>query len=99
VERDLGLICYPVTWPITSGMQFLGVYHRLRKQILLFDRGEDHGQRRSTVRVSDLADDSIRELLGEAAHDQLQEEVELLDMAGAELTEDMFLTGAVSPTY
>ena len=39
VERDLGLQCYPITWPIHSGDRFLGVYNRVEKRIHLFERG------------------------------------------------------------
>src|SRR5690554_4486649 len=39
VERDLGLKCYPITWPILDGTHFLGVYHRQHGAILLFEKG------------------------------------------------------------
>ncbi len=99
VEKDLGLSCYPITWPISSGSQFLGVYDRVERQIHIFERGEDHGQRRAGVRVGSLEDPEIRELLGEAAHDRLREEIELLDLAGTEFDREAFLAGKVSPTF
>jgi peptide chain release factor 3 len=49
VERDLGLKCYPITWPIHSGSHFLGVYDRVQKRIHLFEKGEHHGQKRAEV--------------------------------------------------
>lgn len=99
VERDLQLKCYPITWPIIDGAHFLGVYHRELKQILLFERGEDHGQRRAAVRVGSLEDPQVDLLIGAAARERLQEEIELLEMAGTEFTEEKFLEGEVSPTY
>src|SRR3954463_2769620 len=36
VEDVLGIGVYPVTWPIQAGGRFLGVYHRVSKQIFLF---------------------------------------------------------------
>jgi peptide chain release factor 3 len=99
VERDLGLRCYPITWPITSGARFLGVYDREEKRIHLFEKGEHHGQKRAGVRVGALDDPDVRELLGEDAHDRLLEEVELLDLAGVDFDPKAFHAGEVSPTF
>jgi peptide chain release factor 3 len=99
VERDLGLKCYPITWPIHQGDRFLGVYDRASKRIHLFERGADHGSSRAVTRVADLEDESIREMLGAEAHAQLVEDIELLDMAGVEFTPESFLSGEVSPAY
>ncbi|HUE95844.1 MAG TPA: peptide chain release factor 3 [Longimicrobiaceae bacterium] len=99
VERDLGLKCYPITWPILSGATFVGVYHRLDRQIILFTKGEDHGQKRAAARVSSLDDTGVAALIGEDAQARLREEIELLEMAGTEFTPERFLSGEVSPTY
>ena len=99
VERDLGLSCYPITWPILDGSHFLGVYHRQLGRILLFEKGTDHGGRRAAVRVSSVDDPNLATLIGLSAHERLQEEIELLEMAGTEFTPQTFLSGEVSPTY
>ena len=46
VERELGMRCYPMMWPIVDGDRFVGVYDRVTTQVHLFERGEDHGQSR-----------------------------------------------------
>jgi peptide chain release factor 3 len=99
VERDLGLKCYPITWPIHQGDRFLGVYDRATSRIHLFERGLDHGSSRAVTKVADLEDEAIRELLGPEAHAQLVEDIELLDMAGVDFTPETFLSGEVSPAY
>ncbi|HET6228682.1 MAG TPA: peptide chain release factor 3 [Longimicrobiaceae bacterium] len=99
VERELGMRCYPVMWPITAGDKFLGVYDRAERRIYLFDRGEDHGQTRAGSRIGSLDDPGVREMLGEQAHDQLMNDIELLDMAGSEFSREEFLAGEVSPTF
>jgi peptide chain release factor 3 len=99
VERDLGLKCYPLTWPILAGDKFLGVYDRATRRIHLFDKGEHHGQRQIGTRVSSLDDPSVTELIGEQAHARLLEEIELLDLAGEEFTPEAFMSGEVSPIY
>jgi peptide chain release factor 3 len=99
VERDLGLRCWPVTWPITRGATFVGVYDREARRIHLFDRGEDHGQKRAAVRVESLDDPGLEEILGAEAHRQLLDDIELLDMAGTDFDQEAFAAGDVSPTF
>ncbi|MBV9772751.1 MAG: peptide chain release factor 3 [Gemmatimonadetes bacterium] len=99
VERDLGLRCYPVMWPITAGDRLIGVYDRGERQIHLFEKGEDHGQTRVATQAGELDDPSVRALIGDEAHDKLLADIELLDMAGEEFDYDAFLAGEVSPTF
>jgi peptide chain release factor 3 len=99
VERDLGLKCFPITWPIIDGAQFLGVFHRQLGSVFLFDKGEDHGQKRAAMRVTSVDDPDLARAIGTSAHERLQEEIELLEMAGTEFTRESFLSGEVSPTY
>ncbi|HEY0154773.1 MAG TPA: peptide chain release factor 3 [Longimicrobium sp.] len=99
VERDLGLKCYPVTWPITSGDRFVGVYNRDTRRIHLFEKGEDHGSSRVETDVVTLDDPDVHERIGDSAYEQLMNDVELLDMAGEEFDPGAFLRGEVSPTF
>jgi peptide chain release factor 3 len=99
VERELGMPCYPMMWPILAGDRFLGVYERDARHIHLFERGEDHGQRRAGTRVESLDDPGVRALIGEEAHDRLMEDLELLDLAGEPFSREAFLAGEVSPTF
>jgi peptide chain release factor 3 len=99
VERELGMPCYPMMWPILAGDRFLGVYERDARRIHLFERGEDHGQRRAGTRVESLDDPGVRELIGADAHDRLAEDLELLDLAGEPFSREAFLAGEVSPTF
>jgi len=99
VERDLGLKCYPITWPILDGNAFLGVYDRVGGRVVLFQKGVDHGQKRADATVSSVEDPELAVLIGAPAHNRLREEIELLEMAGTEYTRESFLSGQVSPTY
>jgi peptide chain release factor 3 len=99
VEAELGIQCYPMTWPIFDGARFIGVLDRAVGEIHLFERGEDHGQRRAHTKVTNLADPGVAELIGAAAHAELQEQIELLEMAGAEYDEASVRAGTLSPTF
>jgi peptide chain release factor 3 len=99
VERDLGIRCYPVTWPITSGAHFVGVYDRGAREVHLFAKGEDHGQSRAVAETIAFDDPALESRIGAAAYRQLVDDLELLEMAGTEFTAEEFLAGDVSPTY
>jgi peptide chain release factor 3 len=99
VEADLGIDCYPITWPIHSDGNFVGVYDRRRKMIYRFERGEDHGASRAEVRAGSLDDPAIRELLGAEAHDRLLHDIALLDEAGHQFSEEAMLAGTLSPVF
>jgi peptide chain release factor 3 len=99
VEAELGIACAPLTWPVTDGSQFLGVFDRLDRAIHLFEKGQDHGAQRAGTRVAGLDDPEVDELLGGAAADRLREEIELLDAVGTPFDLARFHAGEISPTF
>jgi peptide chain release factor 3 len=99
VEAELGLHCYPVTWPISDAGRLIGVYDRLTQSIHLFERDLQHGQTQARARVAAIDSDEARELLGAAAHDALMEDIELLDAAGADFDHDAVLAGTLAPAF
>jgi peptide chain release factor 3 len=99
VEADLEIACHPVTWPIFRDGQFVGVYDRRVKEVSLFERDEEHGAHRAAVEVGSLDDPHLRELLGEAAHEQLVHDIALLDAAGHPFDHEAILAGELSPVF
>jgi peptide chain release factor 3 len=99
VESDLGIRCYPVTWPIHRGNDFLGVYDRLAGEVRLFERGGDHGARRARVLGGDLADPVVAQRLGRDVLATLRDELELLELAGATFDGDAIGAGELSPAF
>ncbi|MEK9500197.1 peptide chain release factor 3 [Gaopeijia maritima] len=99
VEADLGVECYPVTWPVLSDGKFVGVYDRIDDRVLHFHRGEDHGQTRVETEARSLDDPELERSLGADTLAQLREEIELLDAAGAEFDADAVRAGTLSPTF
>src|SRR5438105_11679252 len=53
LERVLGIGAFPVNWPIGTGIDFKGVYDRLKKQVHLFERTAG-GAYRAPVAIDDL---------------------------------------------
>jgi peptide chain release factor 3 len=99
VEADLGIRCYPVTWPIHRGSEFLGVYDRLAEEVRLFERGGHHGARRAEAVAGALSDPVVADRLGPEVLDRLREELDLLDLAGAGFDPAAVSAGDLSPTF
>jgi peptide chain release factor 3 len=99
VESELGIACVPLTWPVTDGSQFLGVFDRQDRAIHLFEKGKDHGAQRAGTRVAGLDDPEVDELLGQVAAERLREEIELLDEVGTPFDLARFHAGEISPTF
>nr|MBA2379985.1 peptide chain release factor 3 [Blastocatellia bacterium] len=98
IERELGLAVYCVNWPIGDGEDFRGIYNRMTKQVHLYDRNP-RGRRQAEESVVDLSDPSVAGLIGEKLHTKLLDDLEMLDIAGAELDREAILTGAKTPVF
>ena len=97
IEKELGLSCWPVNWPIGSGDRFRGVIDRRRREVILFqraERGRQSEEQRLSIDAARNANAVESELL-----DQALEELELLEGAGAELDLEAVHAGDLSPVF
>ncbi len=99
VEKDLGITCAPVTWPIVDGDRFVGVYDRLTQHVLLFERGEHHGSQQLATIEGGLDAPEIAEHCSPYALDKLREDLELLDVGLGQFDPEAFRAGQLSPTF
>ena len=99
VEADLGITCYPVTWPIFDGSQFLGVYERASRLVRLFQKGADHGAERAAEDEIPLDDPSLPGRIGEGVLRALRDELELLDIAGDSFDPAAIRAGTLTPVF
>ena len=98
IENVLGIRSCPVNWPIGSGKEFKGVFNRHKNQIELFDDG-NHGQSIATSTTGDISDEKFNTLLGDALHEKLLEDIELLDIAGDNFDLERVLSGELTPVF
>ena len=94
VENTLGIKCFPVTWPMGMGDLFKGLYHRLEKKVYLYHKGQEEPEVHS---VEGWSDERLRDYIGDALFEKLQEDMELLEVALEPFDEEEFLAGQVSP--
>jgi peptide chain release factor 3 len=98
LEEVLGIRSVAMNWPIGDGSAFRGVFDRMTRQVLLFERTQ-HGAYRAPVQVSSLADPSLEKLIGPQAAETLRQDIELQDEAGEELDMDRVLRGELTPLF
>ncbi len=98
VETVLEMQPIPMNWPIGDGESFLGVYHRLTQEVHLYDRTV-RNETISPELITTLDDPRIRTGLSSVQHQELRENVKLLDALGLEFDRELFLHGAQTPVY
>eukprot|EP00960_Hanusia_phi_P021352 631106-Hanusia_phi.AAC.1 len=91
IEKTLGVVPCPMTWPIGSGDRFQGVYDRVKKKIYLFERVSGGGKKASEVQIDDLNDSKLVGLIPEELLNNLREELEILDEIAEPLDIDKVL--------
>ena len=97
LEKELGIETYPVNWPIGCGKDFKGVYDRGSRKIIHFP--SNGGSKAATATEVELGDPNLDGLIGSTLHQQLVDEIELLDGAAAEFDLDRVRHGKLSPVF
>ncbi|MBN2898787.1 MAG: peptide chain release factor 3 [Clostridia bacterium] len=98
IETVLGIKSYAVNWPIGIGKNFKGVYNRIDGQVELFNGG-NHGAGKTESIKGNIEDEQFKALLGDHLHNQLLEEIELLDGAGDDFNLEAILSGDLTPVF
>ena len=98
LESVLEIKCYPINWPIGNGVDFKGVYDRLSSSVNLFERTAG-GVYRAPVSIGDFSDPFVKDRLSEELYNTVSEELEMLELAGAEFSEEDVLAGETTPVF
>ncbi len=97
IEKELGIATCPINWPIGSGKAFKGVYDRASKSVISY-ADTQKGTKEGTTATAAVEDETaLRTLIGDAAADQLLEEIELLDGASADFDLEAVRAGKLTP--
>ena len=100
IEEILGIKTYPMNWPIGCGKEFKGVFDRNTRKVLAFSSdGRANGVKKVNETEAELGDPALDELLTPYLHQQLADEIELLDGAAEEFDLDKVLRGELSPVF
>ena len=99
LEREFGIMTYPMNWPIGCGQKFKGVYDRDKKTLLSF--GDSHrGRDRIRGIDLDITDTAkLDELVGENQRIEFCEQIELVEAAGGDFDLEKVRHGKLSPVF
>jgi peptide chain release factor 3 len=97
IERELGMSCVPLTWPVGQGKHFGGIVNLRTRAMTVFQAGQDRRpQDFDTVPLTQV--DALRKRFG---HDFEQAEANMELVSGASPTFDReeFLAGKQTPVF
>ena len=99
VEKELNILCAPITWPVGSGKSFKGVYHLLDDMLYLYHSGEGfHIQERRTIKGLDNPE--VDEAVGADLAAKLREDIELIRGGGSgEFDPEAYRNGDMTPVF
>lgn len=97
IEEKLGIRVRPLTWPISMGRNFRGVYHLINKNIYFFKPNKQKLEKDITE-IKSLDDPLLGELIEEHAS-ILREEAELIEGVYDPFNTDTYLSGEVAPVF
>ncbi|MHA6697806.1 peptide chain release factor 3 [Chryseobacterium sp. A321] len=98
VEQKLGLQVVPLSLPIGMGSEFQGIYNLWEKNIELFveERKQKVGQ---SLKIEDLSDPIVEEMVGAKAAETLREELELIESVYPEFDRQKYMDGEQQPVF
>lgn len=98
VEQKLGLTVCPLSLPIGMGSDFQGIYNIWEKNIEFFleEKKQKIGE---SVKIEDVHDPKVDELIGEKAAKILREELELIESVYPEFSREDYLHGDLQPVF
>ena len=97
VERELGMPCCPITWPVGQGKSFGGIINLRTQSMTVFTPGSDRGPKDFEV-IPLTEADKLRARFGQAFDDAL-DSMELAVGASAEWSHEAFLAGKLTPVF
>lgn len=98
IESVLGISTCPVNWPIGCGKEFKGVYDRNEREVSPF-KAAMNGQKEVDTKNMSIDDAALKDEIGQAFFDKLNEDVELLDGASAEFDLEKVQAGDLTPVF
>jgi len=97
VERELKISVVPLSWPISSGPTFKGVYNLYEKKLNLFDP-VDKQRVQETTEITDLQDPRMEQYLGEFVP-VLRENIDLVRGIYPAFNINDYLSAQVAPVF
>jgi peptide chain release factor 3 len=96
IETTLKMKCFPVNWPLGLGGLFSGIYDRLQKKVILYDKATETSQE---IPVDSMDDPRWSDWIHHDILQSVREEIELIELDNEEFSREKFLAGELSPAF
>ena len=97
IEAKLRIKVHPLSWPISMGKSFKGVYSLYEKSLKLFSPSKTKIE--EGIEITDINDPILDQYVGENNAKQLRTDVELLNGVYPDLNVQDYLDGKVAPVF
>jgi peptide chain release factor 3 len=97
IEEKLRIKVRPLSWPISMGKTFKGVYSLYEKNLHLFTPSKTMVE--EGIEVKDINDPILEEYVGENLSKQLRADVELIEGVYPDFSVNDYLNGKVAPVF
>jgi peptide chain release factor 3 len=97
IEAKLKIKVHPLSWPISMGKTFKGVYSLYEKSLKLFTPSKTTIE--EAIEISNINDPILDKYIGESYAIKLREDVELLNGVYPELDVKDYMDGKVAPVF
>lgn len=98
LEEKLKIKVRPLSWPISMGKDFKGVYNLYQKKLNLFNVNKTNIEK-DVVAIPDLSDNKLDEFVGDQNAEQLREDEELISGVYDQFDKDPYLKGELAPVF
>ena len=99
IENELQIRVRPLSFPISSGPTFKGVYNLYEHNINLFTSDERQTADAQTVQFDDISSSALDELITERYANQLREDIDLVEGVYEEFEREQYLAGRLAPVF
>ena len=97
LEEELAIKVRPLSWPISQGRSFQGVYNLYKKELNLFSEANKQTITEA-IAFKNLEDSALNDHIGKHA-DKLREDVELVDGVYPAFEKSSYLSADIAPVF
>jgi peptide chain release factor 3 len=98
IEEKLNINVHPMSWPISMGKTFKGVYNLFTKSLNLFEPSKRKADA-EVIEFADINDPQLESFIGESNARKLREDVDLIEGVYGDLDIQDYLNGNVAPVF
>ena len=98
LQNKLKIHVRPLSWPVSQGESFQGVYNLYGKELNIFEPNKT-GISENKATIANLSDDMIETFVGKNHADKLREDVHLIEGIYEPFNKELYLDGLLAPVF